>query len=596
MKKCLIFCLMALMLMSAIAPGALAFEEVGGNEEGETALLDEYAARILIDGKYYAAKDEPVARGMDVDIPLADVLAGCGMKAPEGAPRYVSEAYFEQVEGVDVGWDAITKTVIVTSAHPADNLYLYNLGDSQLKPPSGAPIAYQPKGILGVPAGEKRPVVVILHGAHTIIDEEKNRYDLGFSGLVDALADNGYLALSMDIALSYSFNQGEPVGAERTIEIVREQLAKLKVASEGGENPFPCDLTGKADLDNVLLIGHSRAGLDILEVAEKTPIAGLKGMIMVAPAEHMTTASPIPDVPLGVLIPQYDADVVTLDGANLYETAISRADRTAPAELIYLHDANHAGFTSALLRQDNSAPETATLVAPQVQQAFLSDYAVAFARAAFAGKTPLSDVARVPETLFGMAVVPAVFTKPQLALITADAKGSASGAQATRVVHSSLAPQNTAGTFNPPGSFEKLPLLRLEWDARGGSYTVPVSADLSKAAFLSLRVAPDSADPRNAEPFQRLSITLRDAAGATACYTIPDGESALARQNGEVQQYEDWDGSPISYYSTYMPIGTCRVPIAAFQVIDLAHVASVSLSFDQTHAGCLMLRDLSATA
>ncbi|MEF9896130.1 MAG: hypothetical protein RR843_10195, partial [Clostridia bacterium] len=83
----LIFCLMALMLMSAIAPGALAFEEVGGNEEGETALLDEYAARILIDGKYYAAKDEPVARGMDVDIPLADVLAGCGMKAPEGAPR-----------------------------------------------------------------------------------------------------------------------------------------------------------------------------------------------------------------------------------------------------------------------------------------------------------------------------------------------------------------------------------------------------------------------------------------------------------------------------------------------------------------------------
>ena len=108
----------------------------------------------------------------------------------------------------------------------------------------------------------------------------------------------------------------------------------LARAIDGEQGIFPCDLTGKGDLDQVVLIGHSRAGRDIFEVAERLPDLGVDGLLAVAPALISPFSGELPDVPTSILIPQYDGDVSTLDGAKIYDDLENDPERTASAELI----------------------------------------------------------------------------------------------------------------------------------------------------------------------------------------------------------------------------------------------------------------------
>lgn len=133
----------------------------------------------------------------------------------------------------------------------------------------------------------------------------ENRYDLGFSELVGQLADAGYLALSMNVAINYSFEDGEPAGNSRTLQVVEQQTVLLRRAVAGEQGLFPCDLTGKGDLDNVILIGHSRAGYDVFDVARTTQTMTVRGIIAAAPAVIYAEGEPLPDIPAGIIISQY---------------------------------------------------------------------------------------------------------------------------------------------------------------------------------------------------------------------------------------------------------------------------------------------------
>ena len=84
------------------------------------------------------------------------------------------------------------------------------------------------QGVIGVPEGENCPVVIFLHGSHPVEKASENRYDLGFSYLVNQLADAGYLAISMNVAINYSFEDGEPSGCDRTVQVVEQQSELLR--------------------------------------------------------------------------------------------------------------------------------------------------------------------------------------------------------------------------------------------------------------------------------------------------------------------------------------------------------------------------------
>lgn len=508
---------------------------------------------------------------------------------------YVSAELFDYVEGVASDWDGATNTAVVVTDEPRDNVYCYDLGEGVLTQ-GKREIPYRMQGVIGVPEGEDRPVVILLHGAHPIRSAAENRYDLGFSYLVDQLADAGYLALSMNVGINYSFENGEPMGCERTVQVVEQQSDLLRRAIEGETGIFPCDLKNKGDLDRVILVGHSRAGYDIFEVAARAEGLGVQGLVSAAPALVSPLSCELADVPVGIIIPQYDGDVTSLDGGTLFDQLEHTPQRSSGTDLIYLKNGNHGGFSTALVRPDPFADrETLPLVMePERQQAFFGAYVLDFLESVLeTGKTPL-EAEPTLEGMYGDFPV----------MLRVDAGGTvlyqASGDSVKALETSGVAAEaenacstldHTAEAFRIPGSFLRYDLTRLSWDSAAASVRIPVSADLRQAVYLQMDLAQDSGDQRNRRTDQSLTVTLRDAGGREASVKAEAGTPALAWQEGTVERIPVAGRKDLLQYSTFTPLGTLRLDTAAFSGVDLGRITQITLTFDQP-SGSIMLREI----
>lgn len=508
---------------------------------------------------------------------------------------YVSAELFDYVEGVAADWDGATNTAVVVTDEPRDNVYCYDLGEGVLTQ-GKREIPYRMQGVIGVPEGEDRPVVILLHGAHPIRSAAENRYDLGFSYLVDQLADAGYLALSMNVGINYSFENGEPMGCERTVQVVEQQSDLLRRAIEGETGIFPCDLKNKGDLDRVILVGHSRAGYDIFEAAARAEGLGVQGLVSAAPALVSPLSCELADVPVGIIIPQYDGDVTSLDGGTLFDQLEHAPQRSSGTDLIYLKNGNHGGFSTALVRPDPFADrETLPLVMePERQQAFFGAYVLDFLESVLeTGKTPL-EAEPTLEGMYGDFPV----------MLRVDAGGTvlyqASGDSVKALETSGVAAEaenacstldHTAEAFRIPGSFLRYDLTRLSWDSAAASVRIPVSADLRQAVYLQMDLAQDSGDQRNRRTDQSLTVTLRDAGGREASVKAEAGTPALAWQEGTVERIPVAGREDLLQYSTFTPLGTLRLDTAAFSGVDLGRITQITLTFDQP-SGSIMLREI----
>lgn len=508
---------------------------------------------------------------------------------------YVSAELFDYVEGVAADWDGATNTAVVVTDEPRDNVYCYDLGEGVLTQ-GKREIPYRMQGVIGVPEGEDCPVVILLHGAHPIRSAAENRYDPGFSYLVDQLADAGYLALSMNVGINYSFENGEPSGCERTVQVVEQQSDLLRRAIEGETEIFPCDLKDKGDLDRVILVGHSRAGYDIFEVAARAEGLGVQGLVSAAPALVSPLSCELADVPVGITIPQYDGDVTSLDGGTLFDQLEHAPQRSSGTDLIYLKNGNHGGFSTALVRPDPFADrETLPLVMePERQQAFFGAYVLDFLESVLeTGKTPL-EAEPTLEGMYGDFPV----------MLRVDAGGTvlyqASGDSVRALETSGVAAEaenacstldHTAEAFRIPGSFLRYDLTRLSWDSAAASVRIPVSADLRQAVYLQMDLAQDSGDQRNRRTDQSLTVTLRDAGGREASVKAEAGTPALAWQEGTVERIPVAGREDLLQYSTFTPLGTLRLDTAAFSGVDLGRITQITLTFDQP-SGSIMLREI----
>lgn len=508
---------------------------------------------------------------------------------------YVSADLFDYVEGITADWDGATNTAIITTEAPRDNVYCYDLGEGTLTQGTRE-IPYRMQGVIGVPEGQNRPVVIFLHGAHPIQSAAENRYDLGFSYLVDQLADAGYLALSMNVGINYSFENGEPNGCQRTVQVVEQQSALLKQAIEGKNGIFPCDLKNKGDLNQVILVGHSRAGYDIFEVADQTELLGIQGLISAAPSLVSPLSGAPVDVPAGIIIPQYDGDVTSLDGGTLFDQLENTSQRSSGTDLIYLENGNHGGFSTALVRPDPFADrDTLPLVMePEKQQAFFSAYVMDFVKTVLAtGKTPLETVATLPEQYAGYPIMARVDAGGDVLyraavdsvedLQTTDAVAEAVNACSTL--------DHTAGSFRIPGSFMQYDLTRIRWEKAGSTVTIPISADLRQASYLQMDLAQDSGDERNRQQDQSMSVTLRDAKGREASMKVAAGTPALTWQEGTVESIPVTGEDSFLQYSTFTPLGSVRLNPEDFNGVDLGQITQIVLMFDQP-SGSIMLREI----
>jgi hypothetical protein len=520
----------------------------------------------------------------------------------------------------------------------------YNLGETTILQghfPEDSPFRHMPvrlDGVIGAPEADGPfPVVLIMHGSHATCpgenewpcspEEEHQNYQ-GFDYLVKALAEAGYVALSINVNAEHTFGFGEAPPTIRTKQFIDANLGELAAASAGESDKFGLDLSGRVDLANMVWIGHSRGGdftnqiireSDLHQTASHIGYGPAQGMVLLAPPIISTEVLPAVDVPTALILPACDWDVSLLAGQSLYESARFDADRQNPFTSVYLEHGNHNNFNTMLVPdpiiKDRPDCGEEQMLAPEAQRAFLTQYAADFLRTIY-GAPGDADPVRLSLGLDPAAPAPAKLYDHPLQITTLlpatnrmtvmqpqDEDALSSNRLGGEVTFDGLSavfcpedyyvPASEPGTelckrvnFNQPGYPQQ---IGLTWDSSNAAWrtTLPDSAaDLSGYAALLLRAALDPVFEHNAEG-ESLSFSIELADGDGRRTEVSGLE--LAFPPGARQPNDHFEGD---WFTGHVTMRTVQVPLEAFEGIDISNVAEIALLFDQTPTGALFIADL----
>ncbi len=224
-----------------------------------------------------------------------------------------------------------------------------------------SPDSFPINGRVWYPDGEGPfPVVLIVHGNHNMRDFS----DPGYGYLGELLASRGYILTSVDMNFINGGIRGENDGRGW---LLLEHLRAWKGFNEDPDSPF----FGKADLDRVALIGHSRGGEAVGHAAAFNRLRyypddasltfdfgfGVRSVIAIAPVDgqYLPTDRPVPveDVNYLVFHGSHDGDVTSFHGLRQW----SRVTYTEPSDLfksaVYVYRANHGQWNSVWGPHDN---------------------------------------------------------------------------------------------------------------------------------------------------------------------------------------------------------------------------------------------------
>jgi hypothetical protein len=521
----------------------------------------------------------------------------------------------------------------------------YNLGETTILQdhfPEDSPFRHMPvrlEGVVGAPDGPGSfPVVLIMHGSHPacLIDdvwpcaEEKEQPNYaGFAYLVEALAEAGYVALSINVNAEHTFAFGEVPPTVRTKQLIDAHLEELAAAAAGESNKFGLDLTGRADLSRMVWVGHSRGGdfinrivreNDLQQTASDIGYGPVEGLLFLAPPIMSIDVLPAVDVPSALILPTCDWDVGQLAGQLLYESARFDPDRQEPFTSVYLEHGNHNNFNTMLapdpIIEDRPDCVEGSVLAPEVQQEFLAQYAVDFLRAIFAPDVAASARQRlglassmpVPTELYDRPVQvttlqPAgnrlTVMKPQeeeaLSRNSLGGQVTLDGITAIFCPDGYYVPADAPGTepcqrvnFNQPGYPQ---MIALSWDSTDAAWrtSLPDSAgDLSGYEAIQVRAALDPLSGLNAEG-EPLSFSIE----------LVDGDGRRAEVSGLALEYPPGVRQPNEIFegdrfTGHVTMHMVRIPLQAFGDIDTSNIAEIALIFNQTPSGALFVADLEA--
>lgn len=480
----------------------------------------------------------------------------------------------------------------------------FNLGEGVIQQASGITMPYQIRGTMAVPkeAGQY-PVVFIAHGRHNGTIEDA-RFDTGFEYLTEELAQQGYIAISLDINAQYIFQYGEPNHNERLETIYAEHLKQLIEANGGKDVGYSIDLKDKVDLDNIILVGHSKAGQMMLELTEARRMQGdtaIKGVLSVTPAE-INAVEKYVDVPIALIVSEYDEDVVGLDGFTMYNQMIEEDERESMTALAYLKGGNHNFFNSIAGKEPalNDRVKVVNPLSQEEQKEFLVAYTIDFTNAVLSNNfanTVFDIMAPTPNTMYGYSVI----TKLNMPSIPSeyvvdveDINGIKSEHIIIQTLEESWMPDSdTLGAFRDPRVTEAIDVLTLSWQLKGASATFDTSEhkNFSKYNTLSLDIAQNPAHEfSQVDSNQALTIMLVDAKGASSKVVLGTDTTVLQYVSGEISPNEE--GDAYTFWTHYTPIGEIRIPLSYFEGINSSEVVNVSFIFDQTDSGSLVVENL----
>jgi dienelactone hydrolase len=527
----------------------------------------------------------------------------------------------------------------------------YDLGEAtviQERFPEGDRFRDMPvrlNGVIAAPAEGDGPfpVVVIIHGTHPGCPEVEHGVDRwpcdpeveqrnysGFAYLVEALAEQGYVALAPNFNAEHTFGFGEPVPGERLEQVFDLTMQALAEAAAGGANAFGVELAGRADLGRLALLGHSRGGEAGVGLANSPELMAASqgygpaaGVLLIAGAATFLDPWTSVSAPLATILSGCDGDVTDQTGQVFFEGPRLAPDQSEWAASAWLERANHNNFNTILpgdMITHRDRPDCETLLDGDAQRAWLVYYTGDFLATLFAEDAAAVDAAKArlgldvatpaPDELYGLPARVA-FLAPtadrQTVMIPADAEELATnrlgGEVTAQGVTTHFCPKGFYSAWSDPGSepcrrnyvtVPGQPAHAVVWWEEPGAalrFALPQGAgDLSSYTTLSLRAAVDPASPLNAAGSpQAFSVQMTDRAGNRAAVQTRTDEPALAFPPGEMQGVS---ATETGFFTGRVPLTTIRLPLAGFASVDLSDIAEIALLFDQTPSGTLFLGDI----
>ena len=503
-------------------------------------------------------------------------------------------------------------------------------------------------------SGGPLPLLVFLHGAHPSCDADIDDIpDLGyqwpctggrqsiqnFAGydyLAERLASHGFIVISISAngVNTYS-NFTDDSGMLARAELIQLHLRLWAKFNKQGAAPFGQQFVGKVDLTNIGMMGHSRGGEGIvrhylLNKQQGSPF-GIRALFTVAPTD--SARNDVSNVPLAVMLPYCDGDVEDLQGVHYYDDARYAVNGDlARKHMLVVHGANHNYFNSIWstssstfrsfddwLNYEVDDPHCGPLPGnerlSEIQQRSVArTYITAFFRAY------VGDQSRFVPLLTGD--LPAEYEpNSQAVLLSSHApdnrrlrldinrlqrnknlrRNSLNGA----VEAIGLNPYEMCGgdsgsahcmdydqfddrqPHTMPSSNAKLVpslnQLKIQWQDASASYVnyLPHGArDISTFSSLVLRAGINLDDSEKGMA-QDFSVTLADASGATESLQVSEFSQALA--------YPPGDSSSIV---PKLLLNTVRIPLAAYDRVNLHDIRSVAFDFDVTPSGALLMADI----
>jgi hypothetical protein len=466
-------------------------------------------------------------------------------------------------------------------------------------------VVWYPTGLPGGPY----PLAVFLHGNHGVCrdsggfdncpsspphcpsGEVKTPNHRGYDYIAQRLAGYGYIVVSINANAINCRGDGIP---ERG-RLVQEHLRRWRGFNDpGGAAPFGTQFSGKVDLDDVGLMGHSRGGEGVragyqFNRTDPDPF-GIRGVIEIGPVDfHATDAD---NVPWSVVLPACDGDVSDLEGVGPFDRAqfIPETNKS-PKALQLVWGAIHNFFNSEWDQENFSCFGQVLLTRPQEEQAGRV-YVMGFMRT-FLGNENFGDLFThdVSPPLSVPTRVDNAYTESPSAIFVVDnftAPGSpfvndAGGAN----VFTNLTVTRCSG-FACGSGWNDDPsevAVRVGWTtSAAGAFTAdlaPGSAphDVSGFGFLSLRVS-EQQDARNppSPGSQNFTVRLVDGNGAVSVGVAADAFKDIHPAIGP------FGPNPIPE--------TLRIPLAAFAGVDLTAIRRVRIEFDQEPDGALFVSNI----
>ncbi|WP_203676275.1 hypothetical protein [Actinoplanes siamensis] len=253
----------------------------------------------------------------------------------------------------------------------------YTLPSVQLKE-YPAPVEMQAVVVAPVNAPGRRPLALFLHGRHWTCysGDDLNSITLdwpcaagaravpshrGYLQAQELLASQGYVTVSISAnGINAQDNDVPDLGAQARSSLVRMHLAHWADWSGSGRGSAPAVVRSapRADLSQVLLMGHSRGGEGVsraaLDSLTPPPAAQddyhgavrwtIRGLLLIGPTAF--GQNPHPDVPSATILPGCDGDVADLQGQMYVDATRGLGSGRALHSALYVVGANHNYFNT----------------------------------------------------------------------------------------------------------------------------------------------------------------------------------------------------------------------------------------------------------